>query len=803
MLHSIIKTAWRSLKKNKLYAGLNIVGLAVGLAAALFVVLNIRFETSYDRHHANADRIFRLVPADFTSTPYALGERIKARIPEVEEVAAVKKLDVSEDRILIEAAGQRLGEDLFYIADPSFFRVFSVLFIAGRPDAALSHPQAAVLTESAARRYFGTTECLGRTFRVEGRVELRVDAVVRDLPANSHFKFHVLAPITAGPAILNWDDRAIWGSWNYKTYLLLRKGGAAAVVEPKIAACFPDQIRRNSRNSDKLRLQALTDIHLKSHLRSEFEPNGDFRTILLYSAVGLLILLVSALNFVNLSTAYSLRRCREVGLRKVLGADRRLIIRQFLGESLLLTALAALAALAVLRLGFPFLSGLTGTELRLEDVAWGEIALILAGLTCTLGLAAGAYPAFFASAFQPVRTLKGDKALASRRFPVRSILLVCQFVISFGFVVTSFIVRTQMHYLQTKNLGLDKDRIVNIRLPQAIQARTEELKAELLGNPDIVSAAASNFLSSRETSKQTFQWEGRPAEDDGYLRWIAVDADFLKTYGLSIVDGRGPAAEDESSGEQKFLVNESAVQRLGWKQAVGKQMEIEATFAKPGRVIGVVKDFHFRSLHFPIEPLAFFVTPSRLPFSWKGKTQEYLPFSYISVKLAGSNIPGAVRFIQAFCNRHISDDPGAWSFFDDEFGRMYAAEMKTARVFGGLSLLATLLAGMGVFGLSAFMIERRRKEISIRKVLGAAPGRILYLLSSDFLKLLLIAGVLAVPVVGLAMRRWLDGFAYRIVLGPWYFAGGLAFLTVLLVATVAWHGLRAAWSNTAADLRSE
>jgi putative ABC transport system permease protein len=232
-------------------------------------------------------------------------------------------------------------------------------------------------------------------------------------------------------------------------------------------------------------------------------------------------------------------------------------------------------------------------------------------------------------------------------------------------------------------------------------------------------------------------------------------------------------------------------------------MEIEAAFAKPGRVIGVVKDFHFRSLHFPIEPLAFFVTPSRLPFSWKGKTQEYLPFSYISVKLAGSNIPGAVRFIQAFCNRHISDDPGAWSFFDDEFGLMYAAEMKTARVFGGLSLLATLLAGMGVFGLSAFMIERRRKEISIRKVLGAAPGRILYLLSSDFLKLLLIAGVLAVPVVGLAMRRWLDGFAYRIVLGPWYFAGGLAFLTVLLVATVAWHGLRAAWSNTAADLRSE
>jgi putative ABC transport system permease protein len=810
MFKNYMVTGWRNLRKNKLYSVLNVLGLALGLATVLFVVLYIRFETSYDRFHPNAGRIFRVANSEFSGTPYLLSGGLTRGIPDVEAAVALKKISTSAERILITAEGRRFGEDKFFIAEPSFFRVFSATFIAGDPATVLSHPQSAVLTESTARRYFGTTDCLGRTFKagLDRSTDLLVGGIVRDFPPNSHFTFNVLAPVEAGPAILNWDDRNIWGSANYRTYLLIRKGSFAALVEKKLELAVPEDRRKSMAAfapTDPRRwlLQPLTDIHLRSHLRNEIETNGDIRYILLFSAVAILILLSSSLNFINLATAHSFTRCREVGMRKVLGAGRSQIVRQFLGETLLLTAFAAFLGSILIELGFPLLRELTGTAMRLADVPRLTMFAILAVLTVLIGTAAGLIPSFSAASFKPAKTLKGEKALAAGKMTFRNALLVFQFMISLGFVTASIVVRVQMHYLQARDLGIDKDRVINIRLPRTLRAQASVLKAEIRRNPGILSAAATDFFPGQDTSNQSFTWEGMKPDSDEYVRWFATDADFPSTYGLQVIEGRGFAPEDETAGERRFLINESAARRFGWDRSVGKWLKLSSPFGENCRVIGVVKDFNFRSLRHPMETLAIMAAPAKISYTVRNRTYDYLPFENIAVKISGRDIPRTLSFIQAFCHKYMAEDPGAWSFFDEEFGRIYAQEMKLSRMLGVLSLLAALLSGMGVFGLSAFLVERRRKEISIRKILGAAPARILTLFSLDFLALMTLAAVAASPLVYVFMKGWLNQFAYRIVLGPWFFVAAFALMGGLLLAAVGWHSLRAAWANPADNLRTE
>jgi putative ABC transport system permease protein len=800
VLKNIVVSAWRNLKRYRGYAVVSVVGLGLGLAAALFVALFLRFELSYDRQVPDPERVFRIIKPDFPGSPYVFSRRVLTEIPEVEDLCAIKRARSASPsgRILLTAEGKRRFEDRMFCVDPSFFRIFGVRFIHGRPETALAHPSAVALTRRASVRYFGTTECLGRVFLFEDKLALQVEAVVEDPPASTHFQYNVLAPVEAAGAFGGYDDRTGWGNWNYCVYLLLKPGAAARDVGPKLALCFPEEFRREKAGTfidpTSLRLQRLTDIHLRSHLRDEFETNGDIRWVLFFSALGVLVLGVSILNFVNLATAQALRRNREVGLRKILGAGRREIAIQHLGEALLLTAAAAALGLVLLRLGLSVLSRFSGSALGREGFPWGSAVLFLAPLVVLVALAAGGYPSFFAASLRPLATLRGSggPGPGGRCSRGRNIVLGFQFMVSVGFITAAAIVFAQMGYLKGKDLGFDKDGIVTIRLTDSMRERTDILKRELLAHPGILAASASSFLPGESEQNQTFDWEGRRPDEDIYLRWIAVDADFVRTFGIRLVEGEGFAPGDESRGEWLYLVNDSAVKRLGWGRAVGKRLEVEAIFGKPGRVAGVVKDFNFRPLHHPVEPLALLLC-SRRPRL----------FRYLSVRVSGSDLPATLGFLDGFCAKNIAEGGGAWTFFDEEFGRLYEREIRTSRMIGLLALLAAGLAGLGVFGLAAFMVESRRKEIGIRKVLGADAARVLFLFSRDFLRAMTVGAALAAPAVYLGARGWLGSFAYRIALGPWYFVAGFVVMAAVLLAAVGWHTVRAAGADPAVVLRSE
>ncbi len=800
MLKNIVVSAWRNLKRYRGYAAVSVVGLGLGLAAALFVALFLRFELSYDRHVPDAGRVFRVVKPDFPGSPYVFSRQVLAGIPEVEEVCAVKRArsPSSSGRIVLTAEGKRRSEDRMFCVDPSFFRLFGVRFIHGRPETALTHPAAVVLTRRASVRYFGTTDCLGRVILFEDKLPLQVEGVVEDPPAATHFRYDVLAPVEAAAAFSGYDDRTGWGNWNYCVYLRLKPEAAARDVEPKLPLFFPETFRREKAGTfidpALLRLQRLTDIHLRSHLRGEFETNGDIRWVLFFSALGILVLGVSILNFVNLATAQALRRNREVGLRKLLGAGRREIAVQHMGEALMLTAAAAVLGLALLRLALPVLGRLAGSGLGRAGFPWGPAALILAPLVVLVALASGGYPAFFAASFRPLATLKGSARAGRgvRRSLGRSLVLGFQFMVSVGFITAATIVFAQMGYLKGKDLGFDKDGIVTIRLTNDMRERTDVLKRELLAQPGILAASASSFLPGEYEQYQTFDWEGRRPDEDNYLRWIAVDADFVRTFGIRLVEGESFAPGDESRGEWLYLVNESAVKRLGWVRAVGKRLEVEAIFGKPGRVAGVVNDFNFRPLHHAVEPLALILC-GRRPNT----------FRCLSVRISGRDLPATLGFLDDFCSRNTAEGGGSWAFFDEEFGRLYEREIRTSRLIGLLAVLAAGLAGLGVFGLTAFMVESRRKEIGIRKVLGADAARVLILFSRDFLRAMAAGAALAAPAVYLGARGWLRAFAYRVVLGPWFFAAGFALMAAVLLAAVGWHTVRAAGADPAVVLRSE
>ena len=803
MLRNYLVSAWRNLKRQKSYAFVTVFGLSLGVAAALFVVLLLRSELSYDRHFRDSGRIFRVVTPEYTGGPYVLSRRLLDEVPEVEEMCAIKQAYSASfyGQVVLTVDGRRRLEGRLFHAEPSFFRLFDSTFIHGRPETALAHPRAVVLTRRAALRYFGTTECLGRIILYEDKLPLQIEGVIENPPGPTHFRFNMLVPVAAVRDLSGYEDRTEWGDWNYKLYLLVSPGASPRDVERKLAGLFPEDFRREKagRGQDPagLRLQRLTDIHLFSHLRSEFEANGDVRWLLFFSTLGVLVLGVSVLNYVNLATAQALRRNREVGLRKVLGAGRKEIAAQHMGEAFFLTAAAALLGLGLFYLASPLLGSLAGSSLGRRSLPWGFVATVLPALAVLVGLAAGSYPSFFASSLRPLQTLKGSGAAGARRFRARSLILGFQFMVSVGFITAAFIIFAQMNYLRTKDLGLVTDKVINIRLTDALREKTPVLKRELLSHPGILTASASSFLPGENELRQMFNWEGRRPDEDNMLRWIAVDADFVKTFDLRILEGEGLTSWNEARGEWPYLVNESAVKRFGWDSAVGKRLEVQkaygkATYGSPGRVVGMVKDFHFRPLHYPVEPLALVLAERRPTL-----------FRYISVKVSGRNLPATVRFIDDFCARTVAEGGGAWSFFDDEFGRLYRKEIQTSRLLGFLAALVAGLAGLGVFGLTAFMVESRRKEISIRKVLGADALRVLSLFSLNFLRTMTVGAALAAPAVTLFARKWLGGFAYRIALGPWFFAGGLALMAALVLAAVSWHTARAANADPAVVLRTE
>jgi putative ABC transport system permease protein len=770
LLFNYIKVALRGLRRHKLYAVINISGLAIGLTAVFLITLYISHELSFDHHFENAKRIQRIALEDYVGTPYILGDTLKEQVPGIEEVVRLKHL-TDDGPVMLTARGRKFMEKSLYMVDSSFFRVFNFKFLYGNPETALLDPNSIVLTESTARQYFGKDDALGEILLHGDDLSLQVTAVIADIPSTTHFHSNALIPTTLYSRFAGGDEQTSWTSFNYLTYLLLYADASPEEILGKASVLL------NSRRKKPrvLQMQRLLDIHLHSHLRGELEENGDMSYLSIYTAVGIIILLLACINFMNLGSAHSFNRSGEVGIRKVLGAQRTQIVRQFIGEAVLIAFLSAALALIAAQSVLPFFRQLSGRQLTWGGAPWAVLIPLLFIVIILTGVAAGSYPAFFASSFQPARTLQGTPKTRSQRFPLRNLLVGFQYVISILFIGCTLFMFNQMHYLKTRKLGIDQSRIITIRLPDEALGESDAIKTELLRHSAILKATGSSFLPSVTQSRIGSTWEGKMGTEDVNLWRITVDEDFISTFGIEVVEGEEFQAKHTPGST--YMVNQAAAGLIGG-QVVGRTLSMSSGVSRPGKIIGVVRDFNFRSLHHAIEPMVLFLDANRT-FEFRGEKYKRTPFRYISVKVDGKDLRGGIKQVQDVCRSFIPYDPGCWFFFDEEFGRMYESEQKTAGVMVALSLVAIFLAGMGLLGLSIYAVESRRKEIGIRRVLGASVPSVLFLFFRDFLYIHGVAMVVAFPLIYLIMNRWLANFAYRITIGPWVFVA-TAFLTAAL-----------------------
>ena len=811
MLRNYLKIALRNLLKYRLYSAINISGLTVGMLCFLSIFLYVQDELSYDRFHTNIDRLYRLnfyaklgdQLAHTSASPKPAGPVFKESMPEIEAFCRLRSWGTP----VVRYENQSFKEEKVIYADSTLFQVFTFTLLEGDPATALTAPNSVVLTRQAAEKYFGTGKALGRTLRF-GDEACMVTGVVADMPQNAHFRYDFFRSLSGFN--LGWDDN--WGSTNYHNYFLLRKGADPAALSEKATAIFIsnfapilkqylntswDEFLRAG-NYARVEFFPVRDIHLHSDLDEELGANGDIKYVYIFAIIGLFILALACINFMNLSTARSAIRAREVGVRKAIGALRSDLARQFLSESILLALLALVLALGGLYLVLPAFNNLAGKALDMSAIyqpGFLAAALVLAGL---IGLAAGSYPAFFLSAFQPVNVLKSGTVSAGgpgRRGAgsLRSGLVVFQFFTTSVLLVGSLVVYQQLQYIQHKKLGFNKENVLILEDTDLLGDKQNSFKATLLQHPAVRHVSYCNFVpASAEQNTSTVVMGRNVTQENTILSnncW--ADHDYARTLGLEIAGGRD-FAKDLATDSSAVLVNERLARSFGYPQkpVLGQVLSFPRDEGKleTHTIVGVVKDFNFASLRTNIEPLAIFMG------GWHNN---------LCIRFETSNADAFIKDLRADWDEMAPGQPFAYSFLDERFQRLYAAETRVGQIIGVFAFLAVFIACIGLFGLATFTVQQRSKEIGVRKVLGASTAGIVGLLSKDFLKLVMLALVIAVPVAWYGMHRWLQDFAYRIDLQWWVFV--LAGMAAVLLAflTVGFQSMKAALANPVRALRSE
>jgi putative ABC transport system permease protein len=801
LVWNYFKIAGRKLKRQKGYSFINIAGLAIGLTACLLILLWVRDELSYDRYHEKADRIYQLAmseeiggaAAELAVAPFPAAPAFAVEIPEVETYA---RLLHGAPLAIVE--GRKFDLTDIFFTDPGFFDIFTHIFLAGNSPTALASPGALVLTEETARKLFGQVEVVGKTVNFNNDYDLKVTAVIKNVPPNSHFGFNGLVSLST---VANRAEvRPIMEDWFRITgwiYLLLKDHADPRAVEAKMAAVtfkYAGEHLRQSGSKMDFRLQPLTDIHLRSRLEGEIEAGGDIRYVYVFSLIAVFILVLACINFMNLATARSAGRGKEVGLRKVMGARRGNLIQQFMGESVLLAVLASLIAFVLVGLALPSFNRLAGKAISPASLLSGGFVLGLAGLILLAGVLGGIYPALFMSAFQPAAVLKGNIGRGTRRVSFRSILVVFQFSVSIVLMAGTLIVFSQTRYMKTRNLGFDKNRVLVVNMRDAAARRgVEALTGNLKSNANIGEATLSSGVPGRVYSSLVINLEGRP-ERESFPAWtIWSDFDFVKTYGIAIVQGRDFSRSFTSDSGGVFLVNETAARRMGWgPEAVGRKIGFDTDDMR--ELVGIMKDFHYESLKGPIEPLVVRLA-SAVDLARQAR--------FLSLKLQKGDIPTTVAFVK---EKWAERSERGFDFFfaDENFNALYWREERIGRIITAFAVMAVFVACLGLFGLASFAAEQRTKEIGVRKVLGASEAGLAALLSKEFLKWVLVANAIALPAAYLLVGRlWLRNFAYRISPGIQVFmsVAGLSFLVALL--TVCGQAVRAAVANPANSLKYE
>jgi putative ABC transport system permease protein len=801
MLQNYLKTAVRNLWKRKSFSLINIVGLAIGMAVSFLILLYVLNEVTYDRFHENFDNIYRMATKidaqgrhlEVASVPAPLGPAMVDQFPEVVRMARLREFGsriVSYEDKLYEESG-------IFHADPDLFDVFTIPIIRGNPGNWLQAPFNMVVTEEMAEKYFGKEDPLGKMIKVDNNYTYTITGVVKEMPENSHFKFNMIGSLSSLEKIRG--DLYMWMGFNYATYILIEDNPSLEEIAQKynnlLMSNIPDQFKQLGAEVEVF-LQPLRSIHLHSHLEGEMEPPGNPVFIRILATIALFILLIACINFMNLSTAQSSSRAKEVGMRKVLGAYRGKLIGQFIGESLLLSFISLIIAVILIVILLPVFNHLVEKELVFNPVQNGIILLGLVAIAVLVGFLAGAYPAFFLSAFVPLEVLKSRfKAGKGHRF-FRNGLVTLQYVISITLIISTFVIFYQLHHVKNRDLGFDKEQVAVFSLRGQLSQKHDVFKNEILRLPGVIRAACSSTVPSRGRSETMFSFEGVDQKKQ-VLPVMEIDPDYLETMDMQLVAGRGFSV-DHPGDNRAMILNETLVKQLGWDEPIGKTVSMMdlADYDKPEKgfvevpyiVIGVVRDFHFASLHEKIRGHLM---------KMSGEVGR------ISVKLRPGNIPETLQSIQRIWHELEPAYPFSYVFLDESFDRLYRSEQRMGQIFVSFTLMAIFISCLGLFGLASFTADQRTKEIGIRKVLGASVSNVVILLSRDFTKWVILANVVAWPAAFLAMNRWLQNFAYRIDLAVWIFALSGVIALVIALLTVSTKALKAAAANPIDSLRYE
>ncbi len=792
MIANYLKVAIRNIMRNKTFSAINILGLAIGMACCMLILLYVQDELSYDRHHENANRIYRLattakvagVVRQVAMSPFSTGPALVEDYAEV--LDAVRFLKANE-KTLVGNQQVHFYESNVLFTDANVFHVFDFPLGKGDPQTALLEPNSIVLTQEMAWKYFGDRDPMGQTLAMEDEA-YKITGILEDHAHNTHLTFDFLAsPIKSKE----------WIAHDYYTYLLLQDTRAADELETKLPDFTERHIGRQTKAAGlqiSYFLQPLADIHLNSSLEWEMSSNSDIRYVYLFLIIAFFVLLLACVNFTNLSTARSTARSKEVSMRKVVGANGSQLFRQFMGESILLAVFASFLAVVLVEVSLPAFNALISRKLDLDYAGTLHVLLVLIGVTLFAGSLSGIYPALILSAFQPARVVKGTLETGLQKSGSRKSLVVFQFAISVILIVGTIVVYNQSDYIRNKKLGFNKEQVVVLPYP-GIQA-TKRYKSKLSEYTNVLSTATTSSLPGRPIPTGLFRSPGDGTSEDGFgINKVVADNEFVSTLGLELTEGREFSKDISRYNRGELILNQAARRKFGWTSCIGKELEkiwpqgneIEVEYR--GKVVGVVKDFHYQSLHHEIEPLIITTLET-----W---------FEYFVIRIRSDDIAGTLRILEAEWGEIAPNTPFDYFFLDDDYDKLHRAEQQIGELFGLFSLLAILIASLGLFGLASFSAQQRIKEIGVRKVLGASVSTVVLLLSREFVLLIGLANLIAWPIAYYAMNAWLQNFAYRIDLDVWPFVMGGFLALFIALTTVSHRAWRAACTNPVDALRYE
>jgi len=792
MFISNIKIALRSLVRYKNYWVINVLGLSIALACFIIITLWIQDELSFDKFHKNVDNLYRVTWKESSEqkysvlTPAPFAKVVTNDYPQIANSTRYTQMPMA---LFFKYKEKNLQAKVSF-ADPRFLKMFTFPFIQGDPETALDEPLSIVCTEEMAKKYFPNENPLGKilTFQLGNNLEfgLKVTGVIKNMPHNSHIQTNAIISFNFWKNFRNLD---YWGDCFTTTYLFIEENQNIKDIERKVESCMEKYMNEGTSAGKQVFLQPIKDIHLYSNFRLETNTHGDIKYIYLFAVIALFILIIACINFMNISTAHSIKRAKEIGLRKAIGARRIDIILQFLGESFCFLLLSFFLAIVLAELSLPYFSELTAKSLFIDYFSSQFIIGAIVILAFTTVVSAG-YPAFFLSSFMPVQALKDNVNLTSKGNLFRKTLVAFQFSLSIIIIIGSFVVYNQIKFMKNTSLGYNKENLIYAKMSGEMGMKYKAVKNDLLQYPNIISATANEFVTGDvRQGTSSISWENKQ-KNDVIMQVLRIDYDFVKTYDIKMVKGRFYSKEFPTDATNAYVVNEAAVKAMGMESPVGKQFKL---WGYSGKIIGVIKDFHFRSLHNNIEPLIL----------WPNTKKNFSNFTYITIRINSKDMQQTMSFVEGIWKKYSPNYPFEFKLFGETLDAQYRAEQRVAKVLNWFTLMAIFISSLGLLGLISLMTEQRTKEIGIRKILGASVFEIVQILLKDFVLWILLANIIAWPIAWFTMNKWVENFAYHIDISLWIFllSGVLALVIALLAVSL--QTVRAATTNPIESIKYE